>query len=131
LSFDLYTTKPGWIKHYLEPDLPILLLEYGFVTVDRGMGYFHINVPTQRDRGIAYRKFLEPLAATPQFVGAGWFLIYDQALTGREAAGGGERFNFGFINQQDQPYRDMLEEVKKTNARLYDLHSGKVQPISN
>lgn len=129
LSFDLYTANPEWIKRYVEPDLPILLLEYGFVSVDRGMGFFPVNVPTQRERGLAYRKFIEPLAATPQFVGAGWFLVYDQAVTGREAAGTGERYNFGFLNQQDQPYVDMLEEVKKTTSRFYELHSGAVAPF--
>jgi hypothetical protein len=129
LSFDYYVSSPAWIEPYLKFDLPILLLEYSFVTSGRGLPGFHTTVPTQRDRGLYYRHFIEHLAALPQFVGAGWFLLYDQPVTGRDPAGGGECHNFGLLNQQDQPYEEMLEEVRKTSRRLFDLHAGKLAPF--
>ena len=130
LSFDYYVSTPAWIEPYLKFDRPILLLEYSFVVNGRGMTGFHTTVATQRDRGLAYRHFIENLAAQPQFVGAGWFLLYDQPVTGRDLDGGGERHNFGLINQQDQPYEEMLDEVRKTSHQLFDVHAGKIAPFN-
>lgn len=129
LSFDYYVSNPAWIEPYLKFDRPILLLEYSFVVNGRGMPGFHTTVATQRDRGLSYRHFIENLAATPQFVGAGWFLLYDQPVTGRDLDGGGERHNFGLLNQQDQPYEEMLDEVRKTSHRLFDVHAGRTAPF--
>ena len=129
LSFDYYVSTADWIEPYLGYDKPILLLEYSFVVSGRGMPGFHSTVPTQRDRGLHYRHYVENLAARPQFVGAGWFALYDQAITGRNIGGGGECHNFGIINQQDQPYEEMLAEVRKTSARLFDVHAGRLAPF--
>lgn len=130
LSFDYYVSDPAWIDPYLKYDIPILLLEYSFVVGGRGLPGFHTTVSTQRERGLYYRQFIEQLAALPQFVGAGWFLLYDQPVTGRNPGGGGECHNFGLINQQDQPYEEMLEEVQKTSRRLYDIHAGMLKPFT-
>lgn len=131
LSFDYYVSNPDWIAPYLKYDLPILLLEYSFVVNGRGLPGFHTTVATQRDRGLYYRSFIEQLAALPQFVGAGWFLLYDQPVTGRNIGGGGECHNFGLINQQDQPYEEMLNEVRKTSRRLHAVHAGVIPPFIN
>jgi hypothetical protein len=131
LSFDHYKEDAEWLEPYLAYDLPILLLEYGFVVNGRGLADFSSAVPTQRDRGLGYRRLIEGLAARPQFVGAGWFMMYDQAVTGRGSGGStGERHNFGLLNQQDQPYVEMLEEMRKTNERIYEVHSGQVEPFT-
>ncbi len=129
LSFDLYFKTTDWLEPYLSHDIPILLLEYGFTVTGRGMGYFYANYPSQRERGIGYRKLMEEYASIPQFVGACWFLVYDQPVTGRGSYGGGESFNFGFLNQQDQPYQEFIDEVKKTTGRLYEIHAGLIEPF--
>ncbi|RRK00080.1 hypothetical protein Ga0100230_019015 [Opitutaceae bacterium TAV3] len=131
LSFDHYRHDPSWIKPYLKHDTPILLLEYSITHAGRGMPGAFTQVSSQRERGTYYRHLIEQLASTPQFVGASWFSFYDQPVTGREPGGGGESHNFGLINQQDQPYEDMLDEMKKTTSRLHAVHAGVTPPFAH
>ncbi|WNG40699.1 hypothetical protein F0U61_48680 [Archangium violaceum] len=130
LSFDVYQKDPSWISQYLSHDKPILLLEFSFSVVGRGLTAHSLAsaVPHQRSRGLHYRYFVEQLASKPQFIGFGFFLLYDQAVTHRSLPDG-EKFNMGLINQADQPYEEMLEEVKKTHQRLYDIHRGVLAPV--
>jgi hypothetical protein len=79
-------------------------------------------------RGLGYRHYAEKQAASPYCLGLGYFIFYDQPATLRQH--GGEGYNFGLVNQQDQPYEPMLAEVKKTNANLEAVHAGKREPFA-
>lgn len=130
LSFDAYKKDPSWIEENLAYDKPILLLEFSFSVVGRGLrahsGASAAN--SHRERGLYYRYLVEQLAAKPQFVGFGFFLYYDQAVPFRSLPEG-ENFNMGIVNQQDQPYEEMIDEVRKTNRRVYEVHTGTVPPV--
>ncbi|HEX2951156.1 MAG TPA: sugar-binding protein, partial [Armatimonadota bacterium] len=116
---------------YRQLDKPLMILEYSFVVKGRGMRLYNTNntVMTQQQRGLGYRLFTEQLAANPLVVGFGWFIYYDQPVTMRSLPSG-ENFNFGLVNQCDQPYDDMITEVKKSNTRLFAIHQGTRKPIS-
>lgn len=120
-SVDTYTNDPGWISRYEAYGKPLLNLEYSFGTSERGLS--PVNAATKAesipDRGAAFQAFVEGQAAHPLFVGSGWFMYYDQAVTGRKD---GENFNTGLVNQQDQPYADMVSIMKTVNAGLEQLH---------
>jgi hypothetical protein len=73
-------------------------------------------VSDQKERGLAYRNYVEQAAATGFIVGVQWFSAIDQAATSRFFDG--EAANIGMINVADRPYKDMLAEMMKTN---YDL----------
>ncbi len=126
ISLDYYSGDPAWIKSYHAAGKPILLLEFSFCAAGRGLSSLLGFCPSHRDRGKSYRYYVENLAADPLMVGFGWFLCYDCPVTGRPD---GENFNMGLLNTCDQPYVEMIEEMKKTNTRLFDIHAGKCPPV--
>lgn len=121
-SVDNYTNTADWISRYEAFGKPLLNLEYTFSTSDRGLS--PVNAATSEaniaDRGEGFQSFVESEAADPLFVGSGWFAYYDQAVTGRKD---GENFNIGLLNQQDQPYTDMVNIMKTVNAGLENVHA--------
>ena len=80
------------------------------------------DLPTQRERGLAYRHYVEAAASLGFVVGIEWFTLIDQAVSGRYFEGvNGERANTGLFNVADRPYRDMLTGMAETNAGIYDV----------
>jgi len=80
------------------------------------------DMPTQQERGLAYRHYVEGAAALGFVVGVEWFTLLDQAVTGRFFEGlNGERANTGLFNVADRPYRDLFAEMAKTHAAIYDV----------
>ncbi|MHA6480446.1 hypothetical protein ACX1C1_00695 [Paenibacillus sp. strain BS8-2] len=120
-SVDVYSRDASWISRYEAFGKPLLNLEYSFGSSERGLSYINIGTRTTsvRERGLAYRAFAESQAAHPLFVGSGWFAYYDQPVTGRPD---GESYNTGLVNQQDQPYTEMVEIMKETHANLELVH---------
>ncbi|MFZ2654572.1 MAG: hypothetical protein WAX69_06610, partial [Victivallales bacterium] len=128
LSFDTYAGTPDWIRPYRKYGKPILLLEFSFYAAGRGMRGLSKLLPDQKTRGLHYRYQVEQLAANPLMVGFGWFMYYDEPVGGRSLDG--EDFNNGLLNLCDQPYTEMIGEMKKTNRRMYGIHSGQVEPLT-
>lgn len=106
----------------IDPFDPELNLEYSFNTSDRGLRAINAaaRAGTVAERGAKYQAFVEAQAASPVFVGSGWFVYYDQAVTGRP--GDGESYNFGLLNQQDQPYTEMTDVMRDANLTLELVH---------
>jgi hypothetical protein len=42
----------------------------------------------------------------------------------------GENYNIGLIDVTDQPYPELVEALRVTHKRLFDVHSGKVPPFN-
>jgi len=129
-SVDNYTNDAGWISRYEEFGKPLLNLEFSFGTSERGLSPVNATtkVASMAERGNAYQAFVENQVVHPLFVGFGWFAYYDQAVPGRKD---GENFNIGLVNQQDQPYTDMVNIVKKVNAGLERLHEQASPPTAS
>lgn len=80
------------------------------------------DLPTQRERGLAYRYYVETAASLGFVVGIEWFTLIDQAVTGRFFEKfNGERHNTGLFNVADRPYKPMLEGAVAAHADLYDV----------
>jgi len=78
------------------------------------------EVGTQRERGLAYRNYVEQSASLDFVIGIEWFTLIDQSVTGRWFQGfDGERANTGLISVTDRPWKGMLDEVVKTNHEIY------------
>lgn len=122
-SVDNYTNDPNWIARYESFNKPLLNLEFSFGTSQRGLSPVNAstNVPSIEERGLAFEDFVEGQASHPLFVGSGWFTYYDQAVTGRRD---NENFNIGLVNQQDQPYTEMVQIMKSVNAGLEAVHEN-------
>lgn len=80
------------------------------------------DLNTQKDRGLAYRHYVEGAAALGFVVGIEWFTLIDQAVTGRFFSKyNGERNNTGIFDVCDRPYEDMIAEMLKTNQKIYQV----------
>ena len=60
-------------------------------------------------------------------VGAHWFQWLDEPVTGRMD---GENYNIGMVDVTDLTYTGMIDGMVATHKRLFDLHSGKEQPVT-
>ncbi|NQT88299.1 agarase, partial [bacterium] len=88
------------------------------------------EVRSQRQRGLAYRQYVEQAAALGYVVGIEWFTLLDQARTGRFFERyNGEKGNTGLLSVTDRPYRELLDEAAKANHGIYDVLLGKREPF--
>ena len=87
------------------------------------------DLATQRERGRAYRNYVEGAASLGYVVGIEWFTLIDQASTGRFFEGmNGERNNTGLFSATDRPYRDLIDEMLAAHLDLYPVWFGAAQP---
>ena len=107
-------------------DLPMILGEFHFGTVDRGMASGLVQVANQEERAVAFRYFAENAFAHPSLIGVAWFQYTDQGLLGR---GDGERYNIGLVDVTDRPY-PIVNGIIKTAANAYGVHLGMKKPYS-
>lgn len=128
LSFNCYDLRPNpaMMDRALQiAGLPMIIGEYHFGTVDRGMAQSLWQVDSQKERGVAYRYYTEQAYAHPGLIGTAYFQWCDQDMTGRRD---GENYNCGLVDVTDRPYKEQVEAMMETATRLYDIHSGTLQP---
>jgi hypothetical protein len=130
-SFNCYDLFPG--KELMDQiltgtGLPMIIGEYHFGTVDRGMAQSLWQVDSQEERGVAYRYYTERAYSHPGLIGTAWFQWSDQDFTGRRD---GENYNCGLVDVTDRPYKYQVEAMMETAKILYDIHTGKAVPTAN
>lgn len=128
-SFNCYDLVPrnemmDKVKNLI--DLPMIIGEYHFGTVDRGYAQSLWQVESQQQRGVAYRYYTEHAYAHPSLIGTGYFQWADQDISGRFD---GENYNCGLIDVTDRPYREQVEAMMATARVLYDIHNGEAEPF--
>jgi hypothetical protein len=110
-------------------NLPIMIGEWHFGALDAGLPASGIgHVPTQADRGKAYRVYLEDAAAKPWCVGVHYFILYDQSALGRFD---GENYNIGFLDVCNRPYESMASAARLSHELLYPVALGEVSPYQD
>ncbi|MDD4115846.1 MAG: hypothetical protein PHG27_09700 [Massilibacteroides sp.] len=124
--YDLYPKTEMLDRALSITDLPMIIGEYHFGTVDRGMAQSLWQVDSQKERGVAYRYYTEKAYSHPGLIGTGYFQWCDQDLTGRGLDG--ENYNCGIIDVTDRPYKEQVEAMMETAKLLYDIHSGIKNP---
>jgi hypothetical protein len=106
---------------------PILVGEWHFGALDAGLPASGIgHVPTQADRGRAFRFYTEDAAAQPWCVGVHYFILYDQSALGRFD---GENYNIGFLDVCNRPYEALGAAARATHERLYAVAAGQEKPF--
>ena len=110
-------------------DKPTMIGEWHFGSLDAGLPATGIgHVPTQEDRGRAYRAYLEDAATDPNCVGVHWFQFYDQSALGRFD---GETYNIGFLDVCHRPYRELTAAALETHRSMYRVAAGKRKPFTD
>jgi hypothetical protein len=123
--YDLYPKKEMMDQLVAGTGLPMIIGEYHFGTVDRGMAQSLWQVNSQKERGIAYRYYTERAYSHPGLIGTAYFQWSDQDLTGRRD---GENYNCGLVDVTDRPYPHQVEAMMETAKLLFDIHMGKAKP---
>lgn len=127
-SFNCYDLAPR--KEFMDQimegtGLPMIIGEYHFGTVDRGMAQSLWQVNSQKERGVAFSYYTEQAYSHPGLIGTAWFQWCDQDLTGRFD---GENYNCGLIDVTDRPYPYQVEAISNTAKKLFDIHRGTTPP---
>lgn len=129
LSFNHYgiDLPKEFDNYYRKYHKPILIGEYNFDSLDAGLHKAAVRVRDQTQRGIGYRFYTEQAAAKPYMIGTHYFQYIDEPLTGRSD---GESSYNGFVSVVDRPYPELVKAARITNARVRDIHSGKIRPFN-
>ena len=102
---------------------PVMIGEFHFGALDRGLDATGIRgVTSQRERGRAYRYYMQHAAAHPMCLGAHYFTLNDQAYLGRFD---GENYQIGIVDVTQRPYEDFEEGIIETHREIYDIAEGK------
>lgn len=132
VNYYTYGIERGFLSkiHDWSGGRPILLSEWYYSATDHGLGATK-EVASQAARGLGYRNYVEQSAATGWVVGSEWFTYADQAATGRFFEGyNGEGNNTGLVDVTDRPYAALVNAVRATHARIYDVLLGKSVPFA-
>lgn len=124
--YDLYPKKEFMDQILEGTGLPMIIGEYHFGTVDRGMAQSLWQVNSQEERGVAYRYYTERAYSHPGLIGTAYFQWSDQDFSGRRD---GENYNCGLVDVTDRPYKYQVEAMMETAKRLQEIHLGKTLPV--
>ncbi len=130
MSFNCYAIQPD---HKLMDrllawtHLPMFIGEFHFGAVDRGLGQSLFQVAGQKERGAAYRYYVEQGFSHPGLVGMTYFTWMDEDVMGRFD---GENYNCGLIDVTNVPYREQTEAMMETARCLYGVHAGDETPFA-
>lgn len=133
----MYREQAGWPQGDVRRRT-CTLFSFEQANLYRAFGEFHFGAldagPTstglegvagQRDRGIAYRRYVEYVASHPHGVGCHYFQCYDQFVLGRFD---GENYNIGLFDICSQPYPEMMQAVRACSAGIYEVAAGGKEP---
>ena len=123
VSFNVYRKRPTLPRIMRELDRPVIIGEFHFGALDRGM--FHtglVKAASQDERAALYEAYVREAALDPLIVGTHWFQLVDQPITGRWYDG--ENYNIGLLNGVDVPYPELAEAARRIHGELYPLRAG-------
>lgn len=107
--------------------LPVMVGEFHFGALDRGLPATGLKgVATQRERGLAYRHYVENAAANRFSIGVHYFTLYDQAVLGRFD---GENFQIGLLDTCNRPHDEFVRVASDVNRRIDEVMAGTRSPL--
>ncbi len=107
-------------------DIPVMLGEFHFGALDKGLTSHGLRgVKNQKERGAAYRYYVENGVRSPYFLGAHYFMLNDQSCIGRFD---GENYQIGLLDICMQEYHEMTRVVTECNKNIYKVVSGEIDP---
>ena len=129
-NFDVFSINCYKISPYEDIEqigkitgMPVIIGEFHHGALDRGLPATGIRgVTTQRERGRAYRYYMETAATSANFVGAHHFTLNGQAALGRLV---GVNFQIGCVDICQRPYYEFIEGIVQTNRILYEVADGR------
>lgn len=123
MSYNNYTFDRSAFRLPEGIDLPVVLGEFHFGAMDRGM--FHpgqVTTNSQEGKGEAYEYYVRSCLENPCVIGTNWHQFSDQPCTGRFD---GENFQVGFTDCCDTPYPETVRHVRNIGYNMYHIRYGK------
>ena len=118
-SVNLYRHTPGNFQIDGMPDVPVMIGEFHFSSSLPGRGRFSPDIVAGSDeteRAVSYLRYMQGALIHPNIVGAHWFQLRDQPLTGRSD---GEGYQIGFVDIADTPYLEMTRTSREIGENMY------------
>jgi hypothetical protein len=118
VSINCYDFSPLTVKWPKAVTKPVIIGEYHFGTINES-GVWGGGLCTSVDLKHAAAQFKAYTAQAykdPRFVGAHYFQLKDQVVTGRKD---GENYRIGFLDITDQPYEAMIKCAREVAAKMY------------
>lgn len=123
VSINLYDYTPDVFQAPEGFDAPVMIGEFHFGTItERGVwgGGLCTAMDIEHAAGL-FRSYATEAVKNPLIVGAHWFKISDQPLTGRRD---GENYRIGFVDVADTPYPEMVKACRALAEGMYPLRAG-------
>lgn len=118
---------PSTHEIYEKTGKPVIIGEFHHGATDRGLPASGIRAAkNQKERGVAFRHYLEQGFARDEVIGMHYFQWNDQPWTGRYD---GENYQIGVMDVTLRPYKEWTDAAKTTNERLYDVATRKKDPF--
>jgi len=112
---------------HAESGRPLMITEWSFPALDSGLPCKHgagQRFDTQAQRAKAFTIFQRLLFATPFVVGSDYFMWVDEPALGISTTFP-EDSNYGLVDVNNRPYKELVEAASRLNPRVYDYHSAK------
>ena len=109
-------------------NMPVMIGEFHHGALDRGLTATGIRaVENQKERGIAYRYYIEQGARSPYFLGAHYFMLNDQSCLGRYD---GENYQIGMLDVCMQKYAEISLSARLCHEDVYLVAAGKQEAFA-
>lgn len=106
----------------VDTDIPILISEFHFGAANRGVPSPGLSVAwDQRQRGLAFSRYLASALADPRFVGVHWFQWIDQSAAGRWDR---ENHQIGFVDVTGRAYPEFVDAVSRATESMYSARDS-------
>ena len=118
VSFNFYERHPTWDLPQDAVDKPIIVGEFHFGALDRGMlAAGCATAFNQMERAQCFKDYVNACLDNRRYVGCHWFQYSDQAVTGRYYDG--EAYQCGFVTVCDVPHPELVKACRETAAQMY------------
>ncbi len=119
--------RPAYAALYQATGKPIMITEFSFSGFPHA-GYkssLFVDVYTQQNRGVGYRKYVSQAAQAPFIVGMHWFMWADYAKEDPTIRGFPPDENVGLVAfGETAVYEELVRWISGTNAEIETMHRG-------
>ncbi|GBC90637.1 hypothetical protein HRbin14_01379 [bacterium HR14] len=113
-------------RWHKESKRPLMITEWSFPALDSGLPCKHgagMRVDTQSQRARCFRIFQETALSLPFVVGSNFFMWVDEPAQGISRTFP-EDSNYGLVNEQGVPYRELVATATEVHRRAYEIHAA-------
>ena len=119
IGINRYRYSPGDLKMFEGVDVPVIIGEFHFGALDRGMIHPGLRgVVNQEQRSLLYTHYVTTALKHPNIVGTHYFQYRERSVTGRRD---GENYQIGFVDIADTPYTEIVDAVRQIGKSLYSI----------